>query len=175
MTTKSGAGRRPKPTALHTLHGTMRSRHRKERAYEPRPVGDLTDAPDWFNESQREGWNYVMRHAPPGMLKCLDRGLMVLWVEAEDRHRIATMTQDALNAKSGNKLPYLVKSPLGMIASPYIDIIDRAAKIMFRCADSLGFSPVARPRIKMDAPQGENDAPQSPWAQLQVIDGGKAG
>lgn len=166
------SGRPPKPTALHKLHGTFREdRQGKRRAGEPKPIGDLKAAPDWFTESQREGWDYAIRHSPPGLLKMIDRGMLVLWVEAEDRHRIATATQAELNRRS-RELPFLIKSPLGMVPSPYVEIIDRAAKIMFRAADAMGFSPVARPRIRINGGQKAEDK-RDPWTRLQVIAGGR--
>lgn len=166
-------GRPPKPTALHKLHGTFRQdRQGKRRKGEPKPVGDLQAAPTWFTDSQREGWDYAIQHSPAGLLKMIDRGMLVLWVEAEDRHRIATMTQAQLNLRSPTA-PFLVKSPIGMVPSPYVDIIDRAAKIMFRASDAMGFSPVARPRIRMgDAPGDEADK-NDPWSKLRVIPGGR--
>lgn len=164
-------GRPPKPTALHKLHGTTRRYHLEQRGQEPQPVGDLTEAPDWFTPSQREGWQYVMEHCPRGLLKKLDRAALVMWVEAEDRHRGAMIAQATLNNRSRD-LPYLVKGPDGLMVSPYVEIIDRAAKTMIRLIGELGFSPCARPRIKLIAPE-KQDA--SPWAQLRVIAGGKEG
>lgn len=47
---------------------------------------------------------------------------------------------------------------------------------MLRCAQELGFSPAARPRLKADMPDGQHDEqPDDPWATLRVIPGGKAG
>jgi phage terminase small subunit len=164
-------GRPPKPTALHKLHGTKPDR---KRSQEPQPVGELRAAPDWFNESQRASWDYAIEHSPPGLLKMIDRGMLALWVEAEDRHRLAIMTQNELNRRNG--APFLVKSPLGMVMSPYVEVIDRAAKIMFKAAEAMGFSPVARPRLKIEPPaSGSAAAKADPWAQLTVIPGGKSG
>lgn len=162
-------GRPSKPTALHKLHGTARA-DRNSRPDEPQPVGELRDPPDWLNESQRAGWQYAIEHSPPGLLKMLDRGALALWVEAEDRHRIASMTQSLLNKNS--TAPFLIKGPDGMMMSPYVDIIDRAAKIMFRAIQELGFSPASRPRIHV-APAASNE-PKNPWAALRLIPGGKA-
>jgi phage terminase small subunit len=62
-----------------------------------------------------------------------------------------------------------------MMMSPYVEVIDRAAKIMFRAADSMGFSPVARPRLKLVKPGDEDtDAKDNPWRSLKLIPGGKA-
>jgi hypothetical protein len=122
-------GRPPKPTALHKLHGTARTTRMAKRAAEPIPVGDLTDAPDWFTPSQRDGWDYAITHSPKGVLKLIDRSALVLWVEAEDSHRGA---------------------------------------------------PVARPRIRLVAPEATAgaqapDIRANPWQSLQVIRGGKKG
>lgn len=172
--TAGRGGRPPKPTALHKIHGTAR-KDRNHRPLEPQPVGDLTDAPDWFTASQREGWEYAIRHCPRGVLKLLDRGALVLWVEAEDRHRAAMIAQATLNRRSP-EVPFLVKGPDGLMVSPYVEIIDRAAKIMIRMISELGFSPVARPRIRLVPPAGEQpdgDVRVDPWKFLEVIPGGK--
>lgn len=125
-------GRPPKPTALHKLHGTARpDRQLRRREREPQPVGDLVDAPSWLTASQREGWQYAIRHCPKGVLKLLDRSALVRWVEAEDRHRGAMIAQAMLSARSP-ELPWLVKGPDGPMVSPYVEIIDHAAKIMVR-------------------------------------------
>ena len=64
----------------------------------------------------------------------------------------------------------LIKSPIGMAVSPYIDIIDRCAKIMFRAANEVG-SRRRRDRGSRAAPATAAEA-KSPWAQFKVIDGG---
>ena len=173
-------GRPPKPTALHRLHGTLRKdRQGAKRAAEPVPLGDLVDAPDWFTPSQREGWDYAIRHCPKGVLKLIDRSALVLWVEAEDRHRGAMIAQATLNRRAPDA-PWLVKGPDGLIVSPYVEIMDRAAKIMVRMMTELGFSPVARPRIRVvpaeaAAADQAPDIRANPWQALKVIRGGKTG
>ena len=62
--------RPPKPLHLHMVEGTLNvTRHRKRVEREPRPVGDITDPPDWLTASQKATWRYAVRHAPPGLLK----------------------------------------------------------------------------------------------------------
>ena len=161
-----------KPTALHRLHNTERARTRKAREREPVADGDLVEAPAWFNASQKEGWKYALDNAPRHLLKKIDRGALTLWVVAEDNLRLATITQNALNERSRD-LPLLIKSPVGMTVSPYVDILDRCAKIMFRAMGELGFSPAARPRVKME-PGEIGDETTNPWAQFKVLPGGKA-
>lgn len=167
-------GAKPKPTLLHQLHGTAR-KDRNSNPYEPMPLGDLTEPPNWMTDSQQDGWRYAIQHCPRGLLKLLDRGVLTLWVEAEDRHRNASMAQARLNER-GPDLPYLVKGPEGLMVSPYVEVIDKAAKIMFRCISEMGFSPASRPRLRLvpDQPDAGQQAQADPWAALRVIPGGKA-
>ena len=157
------------------MAGKPRARRGSRSASRNRPLGDLTEAPEWFNATQREGWDYAIR-CPAGVLKLLDRSALVLWVEAEDRHRGAMIAQATLNRRAPDA-PWLVKGPDGLIVSPYVEIMDRAAKIMIRMMTELGFSPVARPRIRViaeaAAAEPSQDARADPWKHLQVIRGGK--
>jgi hypothetical protein len=124
-------GRSPKPTALHKLQGTLHARHKRSRANEPMPEGDLGRyAPPGLTPAQADGWRYAVDHMPAGVLKMVDRGLLLVWVEAEDRHRTAMAMQAKLDASSELKL--LIKTPSGLVSSPYVRILDRTAKTMLR-------------------------------------------
>jgi phage terminase small subunit len=167
-------GRRPKPTALHHLHGTYNATdHGKGRQFEPIPLGDLTEPPPDLTKSQEAGWRYAIAHMPKGVIKLIDRGILKVWIEAEDRHNTARLMQAMLDQDT--KLKLLVKGPNGLEPSPYNDILDKTAKTMFRAAQELGFSPAARPRLKLYAhtDKPDNDPRANPWAALQVIPGGK--
>ena len=164
--------RRPKPTALHRLHGTYNvTDHGRARALEPVPEGELgIDPPPWLTVSQAEGWRYAVENMPAGVLKRIDRGMLLVWVEAEDRHRTAMAMQAKLDQDATLKL--LVRTPQGLAPSPYNDILDKTAKTMFRAATELGFSPAARPRIHLAPEPGDADA-DNPWTTLRLIPGGK--
>lgn len=163
-------GRPAKPTALHKLHGTYNAtKHGRDRAAEPVPEGDLSPAaPDWFGPGQKASWDYAMRHAPRGLLKQIDRAMLALWCEAEDRWRIAVAQQAKLD--SGSPMPLLTKGAHGPVASPYLRIIRHAAEQMMVSARELGFSPAARPRL---AAGGAADPArkESPWAFLASAPG----
>jgi P27 family predicted phage terminase small subunit len=166
-------GRKPTPTALHQLRGTFNAtRHGKGRAGEPRAEGELPSAaPDWLTPDQQQGWTYAVQHAPAGVLRAIDAGLLAVWVEAECRHRAATIAQARLD--QGSALPLLTKTRDGTpVQSPYLGIINRAALVMIKAASELGFSPAARPRLggAGGAPEGDGE---SPWAEFQVISGGR--
>ena len=163
-------GRRPIPTALHRLRGTFEpSRHGRGRAGEPVAEGDLYAAPAGLTPSQRAVWRYAIAHAPKGLLRMIDRDILLIWCEARDRHCTAMAMQAQLDRDATLKL--LVRGPLGLVPSPYNDILDKTAKTMFRAAQELGFSPVARPRIHADLPEPEIDE-KDPWAMLRLIPGG---
>jgi phage terminase small subunit len=164
-------GRRPKPTALHRLHNTFnQTKHGRDRALEPVAEGDLDAAPPGLTPGQRASWRYAIAHAPRGVLKKIDRGMLKIWVIAEDRLDTANRMQAKLDASTELKL--LVRGPLGLGPSPYEDIIDKNSKRMFRAAQELGFSPAARPRLHAD-PEPPPAAADDPWAMLRLIPGGK--
>ena len=165
-------GRKPKPTDLHALHGTLNATRHKAREAEPKPAGSLlSEPPAWMTESQQAGWRYAVECAPRGLLKRIDQAVLAVWVEAENRHRVAAQAQARLDKNSN--LPLLTKSKDGSIAaSPYLGIMNSAATTMLKAGSELGFSPASRPRIPTEPEK--NDAPTSPWAKLKVLNGGKA-
>ncbi|MBL6082381.1 phage terminase small subunit P27 family [Belnapia sp. T18] len=166
-------GRKPVPTELHKLRGTLNAtRHGKGRAGEPEATGDLLpEPPAWMTEAQQAGWRYALEHAPRGLLKQIDRGLLAIWVEAEARYRTAATMQAQLDQNTS--LPLLTKTRDGTpVQSPYIGIMNRAAALMIKAASELGFSPAARPRLAAGAQEPAEE--QSPWSQLKVIHGGKS-
>jgi len=143
---------------MHKLHGTTNvTRHAERLEGEPIPEGDIQDdAPSWMSESQKEGWRYALSKAPRGVLKAIDRGVLAIWVEAEDRHRRACIEQAKLDET--DTLPMLTKvggKPdkngklvgFSIVQSPYLGIINRAAQLMLKAASELGFSPASRPRL----------------------------
>lgn len=170
-------GRRPKPTALHKLHGTFNvTDHRKRHQYEPQPESDLSsEPPHWFTDEQQASYRYAMTHAPRGLLKAIDRGALLVWCTAEARHRTAAMTQARIDA--GKEWPLLQPGKDGRpMVSPYVTIQERAAVIMLRAAEMLGFTPASRPRIALvpgpaPPPVIEGEPEPDPWEALGRLHG----
>jgi P27 family predicted phage terminase small subunit len=164
------AGRRPKPTALHRLQGTFHTgKHGRDRQFEPIAEGDLYAAPPGLTPSQGAVWRYAIRNAPKTILKMIDRDMLLIWVEARDRWNTAREMQAQLDRDTTLKL--LVRGPMGLVPSPYNDILDKTAKTMIRVAQDLGFSPAARPRLKT-TPEPEAEDEGDPWTELRLIPGG---
>jgi P27 family predicted phage terminase small subunit len=134
-------GRKPTPTHLKELHGNPGKRRLNKN--EPRPDGELYAAPEWMSASQREGWAYAITCSPHGLLKCLDRSVLAIWVVAEDLHREAAekIAQYGLLTRSPNAgLP---------LQSPYLAILNKQAQIMLKAGAELGFSPSSRTRVQV--------------------------
>ena len=142
-------GRAPIPTHLKIIRGNPGKR--KLNQNEPKPVGNLVDAPAYFDEELREVWAYAIENAPRGLLKKLDSSVLETWCISHVLHRRAS----AEVRKHG----MLVKPPKSdvPIQSPYLPIVNKQAFIMLRAVDHLGFSPASRTRIAMgDVPGAGN-------------------
>lgn len=172
-------GPKSAPTALLKLRGSFNpTRDARQRQFEPIAEGELSEMepPPDLTESQEEFWRYAVRYMPRGVMKAIDRDILRLWVEAADRHNTARIMQAMLDRDS--KLKLLIKSPEGLVPSPYNSILDKTAMTMIRLAQELGFSPAARPRIKADPPTIEQVAEDAdvlssdPWKLLETMPDG---
>lgn len=137
-----------KPTALKLVAGNPGKRALNKR--EPKPRGNLYDAPDWLTGQQKVGWQYAIETAPFGLLKRVDRSTLVAWVIAEDLHR------QAVEKLNGGAM--LIKTPNGMpVQSPYLSIINKQAAIMLKAASEMGFTPASRSRVEVSDDEQETD------------------
>lgn len=136
-------GRRKKPTHLKIVEN---SRDRRDTALvygEPVPVGPLDEAPDHFSDAERETWGYVIRNAPRGMLKMLDRFALQAFVEAWETRRQA---QEKLRNS-----PLIIRTATGNISqSPFLRIVNQQNVIIRGFVAELGFSPAARTGIAIE-------------------------
>ena len=136
-------GPKPTPTALKIINGNPGKRALPKG--EPIPVGDLSEAPDFLSESQRDGWGYVVANAPENLLKLIDKATLTAFVIAEDLHRQA--------AEHVQRHGMLIKGPKGIpIQNPYLSVLKQQAVVLMRAASEMGFTPSGRTRIKVDPP-----------------------
>ena len=141
-------GRKPKPTHLHLIEGTFNvTKHGKRLKSEPKPVGDLSEPPAWFNDGQRNVWTYGLKHAPAGLLKAIDLGTYVAWVVACDTHR---QVAEELSKMGVEGLTIPGSRPGSLIQNPLVDLMNRQALIMLKHASEMGFTPVGRARVSVD-------------------------
>jgi P27 family predicted phage terminase small subunit len=149
-------GRKPKPTHLKLLAGNPG--HRPLNEAEPKPKGDLAEAPAWMTDAQRAIWAEAISHAPPGLLKKLDGSVFTAWVVALDFHRQATIACAVRGLMTTTREGEAKQNPL-------LAVVNRQAVILVKCASELGFTPVARTRIAVgdNPPDGNGENPFARW------------
>lgn len=141
------AGRKPKPTHLHLVEGTLNVTRHKGRKSEPQPQGNLREAPEWMDAAQREAWDYAVAHAPHGLLKKLDASTLAAWVVANVLHR---QVSERL-AQMGVDQFYYETDKGSMGTHPLVGVVSRQALIMIKAASELGFTPTARAKVSIEA------------------------
>jgi P27 family predicted phage terminase small subunit len=134
-------GRKPKPTHLHIVEGTVAAKHNPD---EPMPDLDLGPPPNWMCAEEKELWQRVGREAPEGMLRSLDRSVLQVWVTACYQHTMATMHI--------REYGMVVKNPRNgkAMENPHVSIQVRMAVKLMKASAELGFSPTSRPRVKVE-------------------------
>lgn len=110
---------------------------------EPLVAANIDAPPDWFTPGQRAKWLELIAAAPHGLLKQLDRALVIAFVCSADRYELAARRL----ARQ--------RDPFGKKAIACIAIQNAEARIMKALASELGFSPAARPRIQVSPAPGE--------------------
>jgi P27 family predicted phage terminase small subunit len=151
-------GPKPKPTVLHRLHGTLNPTRHRDRAREPIAAGDLEEPPADLDAEEQADWRYAIEHAPKGVLRQIDRDMLALWCKTKTRYRRAEIAQAAINLRNP-LLPDVIRSASGaLLPSPYAGIMNKAALLLIRLAEQMGFTPVSRPRlIGPEAGAGEDE------------------
>src|SRR4051794_26830428 len=74
-------GRKPTPIVTLRARNTFRPDRHAHRATEPDLLGDgQFDPPEYFSESQKDCWRFVVQNAPAGILKQIDSSLLTCYV-----------------------------------------------------------------------------------------------
>lgn len=137
------SGRKPVPAVLRDLHGNPGKRAVPD---EPEGVGDLWAPPSYMDEEQRAQWDYVVDHAPPGLLTGTDRDILAAFVNACVEYQKAVL--------SVRSMGQVVKTRDGnAIQNPFLGIMNRQALLMKTFGSELGFSPAARASLGSRAPE----------------------
>jgi P27 family predicted phage terminase small subunit len=140
------------PTVLMQVHGNPG--RRPLNTNEPEALGTVWAPPKWFDEQQREQWDYAIEWMPRGLLAAIDREALVIWIVACVEHARAVIEV--------RKLGQVVKTKDGnAIQNPFLPIVNKQALIMLRAAQELGFTPAARAGFGSRAPEiaGHGPAP----------------
>jgi len=133
------AGRKPKPSNVHKLHGNPGRRKRNQR--EPKPEVVVPDPPAHLEGDALEEWDRVVPELRAlGLISAIDRNSLAAycqayarWVEAEAKLK---------------QYGQIVKSPAGYpMQSPYLGIANTALKFMRDFATEFGMTPSSRSRV----------------------------
>jgi P27 family predicted phage terminase small subunit len=158
-------GRKMVPSLLRDLHGNPSKT--KRPVDEPKPAGELHEPPDNLTPAQKEHWQYAIASAPPGLLRRLDREILVTFVIAVDIQQQA----NAVIAKDGLLIRNSADPRAALVRHPALAALTRAAATIAKCASEMGFTPVSRPRVSVNAgtaapplsgPTSQQDRPRVP-------------
>lgn len=133
-------GRKPKPTSLKALHGTLRP-DRAPRS-EPKPAGELINPPEGLSDRQRAIWREAIASAPVGLLRKLDTELLRTWVAATD----AVQAAAEIIGRDG---PVQVDDDGVAKVHPATNVIAKMGALQSRLAAEMGFSPSSRARVEL--------------------------
>lgn len=124
-----GRGRKPKPKAGRS----------------PAAVSEI-GAPSWVSTDARDEWTRLLKDlAAVGLLNRADRSLLVIYVQAFERHARAR--------EEIEKLGMLIETDLGGVKSnPALSAAAACESIMLRCLSELGLTPAGRARLVAPAP-----------------------
>ena len=149
------AGRKPLPTTVKKIKGTLQKCRTNLR--EPKPQGDLVEPPEYMSDGAKSAWRYALECAPPHLLTRMDMSVLEVWACAADLYRKA-QTQIS-------KTGMLVKAPNSGVPmqSPYLAIANKQAQIMTKAATEMGFTPASRSRITLPTEAADD---LDPWADI---------
>ena len=148
------AGRKPLPTVIKKLKGTLQKC--RTQVNEPQPQGDLVEPPEYMADGAKQAWRYAIESSPEHLLRRLDMSVLEVWACAADLYRKAQI--------GINKTGLIMKASTGVpMQTPYLAIANKQAQIMTKAAVEMGFTPASRSRISLP-PEAPSDA--GPWADI---------
>ncbi len=151
------AGRKPLPTAVKKLKGTLQKC--RTNINEPKPTHHLCTAPEYMSEIAKEAWDYAVKNSPPGLLSALDGAVLERWANCSGLYREALAKINRAGVSG-----MIIKTPSGILRrSPLMDVIRDLAMEMKMYEAEMGFTPASRSRIST-SPEAINN--NDPWADI---------
>ena len=139
-----------KPSHLKMIEGSRDRRPWVLQAREPAPTTNIEMPPAFLSERQQLIWADALAKMPFGLLKDIDASAFAAWVACYDRFQQAN---DALQ-----KSAMVIRGTTGgAMQSPWAKIARQESLLLRSLGSELGFSPVSRTRIALDAPEEDND------------------
>lgn len=129
------------PNASSRGHLSAVSPRWRQEAQAPGLLSE-TRLPAWMDKCRRQIWREVLADAPFGLLRRIDRQLLVNYVELVARHETAAMAQRKLNKVATP--PLLTEGSEHAVISPYVRIMNHCVMLMTRLQNEMGFTPTSR-------------------------------
>jgi P27 family predicted phage terminase small subunit len=155
---RTGAGRKPLPTAVKAVKGTLRKG--RTNPAEPGPTATLADPPLDMREAAADLWRYLVSNTPAGVLHANNAALLERYCELLAQYRevvreIAKRGVGGLLAKDRFGLP---------TRSILFELQMELSRLLKECETELGFTPVSRARVQV--PQVPATRSDDPWADI---------
>ncbi len=149
-------GRKPKPTALHALHGNPGKRARNPNEPKPRYLDLLPPPPMHLRADACVLWSELVAELHRlGMLTAVDLQLLAAytsaWADYVEAER--TIFRYGVLTKGRDGTP---------VRNPALLVRNRAMDYLLRIGSEFGFSPASRPRLGRQLEPFDSDGPQSP-------------
>jgi P27 family predicted phage terminase small subunit len=142
-------GRKPDPIEIRATKGNPQRRPMPQQTI--RVDSALIDPPEQLTTAQKVEWKYLIANAPLGLLRSLDKAIMVTYITAWDAHRLAAEKVNTLGLmllSKKTKQPYM---------NPYLAIMNKQAAIMIKCCSELGFTPASRTKLSINESHDQTD------------------
>jgi len=142
-------GRKPKPTAVKKLEGNPGKRALNKK--EPKAESSVPSCPEHLKGEARQEWTRITKELHKlGLLTQVDRAALASyctayghWVDAEKHLE----EEDAV----------IITDKGNMVQNPYMQISKRSMDQMVKFAAEFGMTPSSRSRVKVDAPDAEDE------------------
>lgn len=155
---RTGAGRKPLPTAVKAVKGTLRKS--RTNAAEPQAAAMLSDPPLEMREAAADLWRYLVGSKPPGVLHANNAALLERYCELLAQYR--DVVREISKRGVGG---LLTKDRHGMPArSILFELQMELSRSLKECEAELGFTPVSRARVQV--PQAQPPKLDDPWADF---------
>lgn len=153
-------GPQPKNSEIRRLEGNPGKRPLRKGV----KAGGSPDCPEHLGEYAQQVWDRLINSMPKALYTAADRELLAAYCIAADTHRQAVEALKTQNAvvTGANGAPY---------QNPWVSIQSKQAQLMASLGARLGLDPAARESLSAPA----EDQPESKFAGLVAINGGKAG
>ena len=140
-----------KSTKAKKLAGTYKPSRETVDVEPVQAVGEI-EMPSDLSAAEQELWAHAVANSPKGLLNAIDQAVLRTWVAstAMANEASATLAREGLSVTSRNG--YTCKHPC-------FEIWHKATAAQARTSAALGFDPLARSKVRVEAPKAPDRNP----------------